>query len=198
VSGNPISFGGATDVADMEVPGQKQIGPDGRELRHRHRRPPDEMLVTVAFGQIEGMVRHHNLDRLRRRRAEQCGRALHLASVQAAAAAEWDRARAVEASHDHFFIDKDRFEIALDMPAVRRERAQESRREVVERHVVVAGDDELLKWQLLKKSPRLLELPPPGALRQVARDRDEMRRNRADGSNQRRHELRIDAPEMQV
>jgi hypothetical protein len=82
--------------------------------------------------------------------------------------------------------------------AIPAERAQEPRGDVEERNIVIAGDDDLGKWKLPQKGSGLQELAPQGSLGEITRDRDEVRRDRADDVDERRHDSRIDAPKMKV
>ena len=63
---------------------------------------------------------------------------------------------------------------------------------------MIARNDEGGKWKLLKKRAGLNELAPERPLSQIAGDRDQMRRDRMDGPDQRRHQARIDTTEMKV
>jgi hypothetical protein len=62
------------------------------------------------------------------------------------------------------FIHEHRGEVSGDVPGVRRQRAHEPHREVVERHIVIASDDNLGTRQLPKKGASLREFASAGAL----------------------------------
>ena len=64
-----------------------------------------------SFGQVEGMMRHDNLDETRGHAAELLGRARHLHLVQPPRASRHERARGVEADHGKLLILKRRLEI---------------------------------------------------------------------------------------
>src|SRR5438067_12947324 len=90
-----VAFRGAPDVADVEVPGEKKIGPDRGERSHRHVRASNQVFGGVVVGQIERMMRHDDLDHVRRHTAETIGRVPDLSSVRPTAA-KGKRASAVQ------------------------------------------------------------------------------------------------------
>ena len=74
VAGNLVAFRRVADVADVQMSGEKQVGANLGELRHRDLRAADEVLGAVGVGQIERVMRDDDLDqcggrRLRRRSA---------------------------------------------------------------------------------------------------------------------------------
>ena len=74
------------------------------------------------------------------------------------ATAESQRPGAVQADRDHLFIREDRLHILGDKPAIARQRPQEARGDVVERHVVIPGDDQAGKPKGLEKRVGIGEL----------------------------------------
>ena len=70
--------------------------------------------------------------------------------------------------------------------------------QVEQRHVVIAGHDNLRERQAAEKRGRLLELPPPRALRQIAGHRDQIGMDRRDAFDQRRDDALVEAAEMQI
>jgi hypothetical protein len=155
--------------------------------------------LAVALRQVEGMVRQNDpydpwLGGFQTR-----DRSSNLSLIHPAGTARKDRSsRAVQTDDDDLFILKHRLEIPSDEVAIPGERAQEPRGDVEEWNIVIAWDDDLGKWKLPQKGSGLQELAPSGSLREITRDRDEIRRDRADDVNERRHDSRIDAPEMKV
>ena len=148
--------------------------------------------------QIERMMGDDNPDGRGRCRTQARRRAGDLRLVQPAAAVKRQRARAVEPNRNHLRVLEYRLQILGDVAAIAAVRIQQPRRHVEERHVVVAGDDESRGRQLIEKGSRLLELAAPGALREVARDCDEIRSDLVDRADERLHEPRVDAAEMNV
>ena len=53
VAGDVVAIGCMSDVADMEMTGQKQICADRGKTLHRDRRAADQVLGTHSFGEIE-------------------------------------------------------------------------------------------------------------------------------------------------
>ena len=88
-----------------------------------------------------------------------------------------ERARGVDAEHRDLVVDERGLEVGVDVALVVAERAEEALPDVVERHVVVAGHHQLRHRQPVEEGARLLELRGAGALREVARDGDELRRD---------------------
>ena len=195
---NLIALGGPADVADVKMAGEEEIRPHRRELRHRHRRLSDQVLVAVPVRDIERVMRHDDPHRVRRRGRQARGRARHLSLAQPAAAVKRQRPRAVQADHNHFPVLKDRLEVVRDVAAVAIERAEESGGQVEQRHIVVAGDDDLRKRQLPQEAARLNELAGAGALRQVARQRDEIGREALNRPKEWGQAPRVHAAEVNV
>ena len=50
------------DVTHMKVTGEKEVGSHVGQLRHGHRRAAGERAGAETCREIEGMMRHHNLD----------------------------------------------------------------------------------------------------------------------------------------
>src|ERR1700730_6167257 len=113
------------------------------------------------------MVRHDDPHDMRGRRPQARGRLLHLFFIQSAAAAKNDRPGAVQPDYDHFFINEHRPEIVRDVAAITSERPQEPGHDIVEGPIVIARNDDLGKWKLLKKGAGLNELAPAGPLSQI-------------------------------
>src|ERR1035437_6855491 len=157
------------------------------------------MFLAMALRKLEWMVRHNDPDHTRPGGFQTRGRSSHLSFIQLAGTAREDRSsRAVQSDDDDLFILEHGLSIPSDIAAIPGERAQEPRPDVEERNVVIARDDDLGKWKLLQKGAGLNELAASAWLREIARDRDEVRRDRADDVNERRHDPRIDAPKMKI
>ncbi len=185
------------DVADVQMSGEKQIGPDRGQLGHRHLRAPDQLLRVMIIRQIKGMVRDDDLDHVRRHGAETIGRLPDLSRVQPAAA-EAERSGAVQAERRYFRIDEHRFQIVGDEPAISGQRPQEAPGHVVERHVVISRHHEAGARQRLKKITRLGELTGARALREISRHGDQIRRDRADRGHEGRDDAAIQPAEMKI
>ena len=76
---------------------------------------------------------------------------------------------AVHADHRNFVVDEVGLEVIVEVAFVLAEWAEEAFPDPVQRHVVVAGHDDLRRRQAVHVGRRLLELGLAGALRQVAR-----------------------------
>ena len=92
----------------------------------------------------------------------------------------------------------DGFQIGGDVAAVPAERIEKPGRDVEQRHVVIAGNDELRERQRIEECARLLKLPASGALREVAGNGDEIRLDGRDALDERRDDPLVEAAEVQI
>src|SRR5258705_968687 len=88
--------------------------------------------------------------------------------------------------------------IARLVAAFPAERVEEAREDVVQRHVVIAGDDQLGLGQRFEKLASVAELACTCPLGEIARHRDEIRLQLLHRVAQRAHDDGIDPPEMQI
>ena len=126
-------------------------------------------------GTIERMMRHDDLD---------TGR-LHPSSRSAAAitCVMFSRprrgrqaARAVEPDNRHFTVDVGGLEVGADVAPIAAEGVEQARGKIEQRHVMIAWHHQAWVRNADQEGAGVLELRPPRALRQVARDRHEIRR----------------------
>jgi hypothetical protein len=94
------------------------------------------------------VVRHDNLNDVRRHGAETVCRVPDLKGVQPAAA-EGERSRTVQTERRDFGIDEHRLEIVGDESSISGQGTQKASGDVVERNIVISGDQP--GWQGLKK-----------------------------------------------
>jgi len=132
-----------------------------------------------------------------RQRREARAHALELRTVDAAVL-ERERTRAVQPEHGDLPVDERGLEIGADVAAVLVQRARKAREHVMQRHVVVARHDDARGRERVEERARRDELRAARALGQVAGHRDDVRPDRVDRGDQRRHERGIDAAEVQV
>ena len=144
------------------------------------------------------MVRHDNLDETWGHAAKMVGRAHHLHLVQPPRASRDERARGIEADDGKLLVLKRWLEIVGDEAAIRRERTGQPRDEVVERHVVIARDDNCVERQRVEKRARLEKLAAPGALGEIARDGDDVGGHGPDGLNERCQQPAVEPAEVQI
>ena len=143
------------------------------------------------------MVRDDDSEDIAAGRAQALAQALDLAHADAPVLAR-ERPRRVQARDDHLPVLVKGFEVVRDVAPEFFERRAEAREHVPERHVVVAGDDDLRVRQGVEKGARLLKLAGARALRQVAGD-DHQRRPRVPHRlRQRPDHAVVNAPEVQV
>src|SRR5436190_17206837 len=111
---------------------------------------------------------------------------------------ERERARGVDADDRDLVVDERRLEVGLDDATVLAERAEKALPDAVQRHVVIARNDDLRARQAIEKGACVLELALAGALREVARDDDDIGLRVAHGREQRLDQLGVDAAEVKV
>ncbi len=87
-----------------------------------------------------------------------------------AAVLESERARGVDAEHGDLVVDEYGFELVANEATVLFERAEAALPDAMERHVVVAGNDETRRRKAIEKGSCGLEFRGLGALAEVARD----------------------------
>src|SRR6187399_2136911 len=115
---NLVPRGAMSDVADVKMPGQEDVRAGIRKPSHRHSRTANKMLVSVGVGKVEGMMRHHDLDRAVSRRCQPCRRFRDLRLVQATTAVERKVARAVQPHRDEPVAFKYWLKVRLDVPLI--------------------------------------------------------------------------------
>src|SRR5450759_2557900 len=104
------------------------------------------MFLAMALRQLEWMVRHNDLNDTWHGGFQSRGRSFHLTFIQSAGTAREDRSsRAVQSDDDDLFILEHGLEIPSDIAAIPGERTHEPRRDVEERNIVIARDDDLQK-----------------------------------------------------
>src|SRR5450830_1882034 len=104
------------------------------------------MFLAMALRKLEWMVRHNDPDDTRPGGFKTRGRPSHLSFIQSAGTAREDRSsRAVQADDDDLFILEHGLEIPSDIAAIPGERTHEPGRDVEERNIVIARDDDLRK-----------------------------------------------------
>jgi len=196
IAGDPVGLGSAC-LAEMEMPGEQQIDAALREDLERRTRAADQVDVARLVGEVERVVGDDDLGHRRAEWREAAADRRHLLVVDAPVL-ERQRARGVDADDGDLVVDEGRLEVGRDHPPVLAERAQEPLPDAIERHVVVARNDDRRCPDAGEEIARLLELRLLRALRQVARDDDDIGPDRFDTREQRLDQSGIDAAEVQV
>src|SRR5258706_3362927 len=192
-----VARGGVAGVARVQMAGEQDVGAAGGEHLHRLARTPDKFPRMMALGQVERMMRHHDLGDARVEPAQPIAHALDLRRVDAAAL-EHARASGVHADDRDFIVDEGRLHLRGNVTTILGERLEEALEHVVVGDVVVAGHDQQRTRQRVEKAPGVAELGRLGALRQVAGYRYEMGPQRLHPPRKRRKQRAIDAPEVQI
>ena len=91
-----------------------------------------------------------------------------------------------------------RAQILCDVVLVPLEREEEATRDIEEGNVMIAGDDDVRRWQPFQIRSCALELTPQCALRQVAADRDERRLQIVEVFEQGLFEFSLYSSEVQI
>ena len=92
----------------------------------------------------------------------------------------------------------DRPQVRRDVAAVVAQRIEEAPRDVVQRHVVIAGHDQLGTGQGVEECPCLAELPTSRPLGEVARNGHELGIDVADDRENGCDDRGIGAPEVHI
>lgn len=157
-----------------------------------HQRP------VPLLGRVrEGMMRHHDARPPGLRSAQGRADAGDPAPVNAPAL-PIQRIDRVDAHDRELVVLQARLQLLPDPASVAVPRAEQAQRDVVERRVVVAGHDDAQRLDAVEESLRLLELPDPRALRQVAGHHDQVGRRAVYHRNWWVQQVRPSASEMQV
>ena len=194
---NLVTLCAFAGMADMQMAGEDQIHAAPRKARHGHVRAPDQTVKFVAFGQIEGVMGHDD------------ARAIFPACFQPratpgdlprvdAAVLERERPRGVDAYDRDFVIGVKRLEVLADVALVISKRFHGAGVHVVQRHVVIAGDNNLRRRQSVQKSPRFLKLALFGALRKIAGNHHNVGPRFGDRGDQSLRDGGIDAAKMRI
>ena len=192
-----VTTGGVADVAQMNMSGEQHICAAAGERLHRHLSAPEQVVLVVSRRNVKRVVRNDDLRHPLFERAHPLADQGNLFFVDPAAL-EGQRPRSVDADDSDLIVPVEGREVVGDEAAIIIERRQETCEEVVEWHVVVAGDDDLRPWQAFEESARFPKLFSACALCQIAGDDDERRLQFINELNERIDELVIDAPEVDV
>jgi hypothetical protein len=109
---------------------------------------------------------HDDADRVRRDLAEQPGKVPHVVRPQASVL-DCEGPRGVCTDHGNLSVAEVGVWLAADVTAEAAKRIPEACQHVVERHVVITGDDDLGSWQRVEEGAGAAELGAARALRQV-------------------------------
>ena len=102
------------------------------------------------------------------------------------------------ADDDHLVVFDDRFQLGRDVPLVAAKGRNEPGRDVPQRHVVIARDDQERPIERVQEPARLEELAVPCPLREIARHRHEIGRGVANRGSERCHDSRVEAPHVDI
>src|SRR4051812_42206819 len=94
-----VTGSGVPDVADVQVPGEKQIRLRVREALHRFGGAPEQPLFADTLRQVERMVCHDDAYDVRWRAGKRPDDIVHLPSVDPALT-PGERSRGIHANHD--------------------------------------------------------------------------------------------------
>jgi hypothetical protein len=143
------------------------------------------------------VVTHDDLQGILIRRGEAGGDSRDFTGRKSAVR-DRERSCRVRSHHRDLVILEVWLQIRGDVRPVVTERPRESCQRMIERHVVIAGDDDLRSRQLRQELARLLELPAARPLRQIAGDCHEVRREIIDSIDERGHDAGVGRAEVNV
>ena len=86
----------------------------------------------------------------------------------------------VNARDSNLLVGIERLEVLRDEATEFVEHAKQPGKHIVQRHIVIAGDNDFGEWDRIQKIARFQKLLGTGPLRQVARDRHQVGLGRSD------------------
>ncbi len=184
-------------MGSVQVSREQHIRFAGDKRLHRFARAARELPVLIGLGKVQRVMRDHDPRDLRRDAAEPLAKTRDLAPRQASPL-ESPRVRRVDPRDGNLVIRVEGLEVAADVAAVVGQRKGEASENIVERHVVVSGDDDQRAGESPEELARLLKLAAPRALCQVAGNRDDVGTDLPGGVEKRIECRRIDPAEVQV
>ena len=113
-------------------------------------------------------------------------------------ALDTQRIHRVDSDHEDLVVNKDRLKVLIDPSSISTKRRQKTSEDIVQGNVVISRHHQDFGSKGIDKRPGLLELRSAGALGQVARYHNQIRRQLVHKIGQRFHQFRAIAPEMQV
>ena len=157
---------------------------------------PTRLPVPLAR-QVERMMRDDDARDVRSDAGEPSARSLNLHPVDVPIF-PGQRAGGAHPLNGDLVVGVERLHVAADVLAVFLERRQPSAHDVVQRHIVVARDDDLRKRQAVEKGAGGGELQPARPLREIAGDHHDIGPCLQQSLAQRRQDESVDAPEVQI
>ncbi len=129
-------------MANMQMAGEDEIDTAVRKASHGHVCASDQAVKLVGSRQIEGMVGYDDARAILAAGFEPRATASDLQPVDAATL-KGERAGGIDADDSDFLIGVEGFEVLGDVALVIPKRFQGAGENVVQGHVVIAGDDNL-------------------------------------------------------
>src|SRR5436190_5336189 len=157
MSFNLVTFGAVSRMADMEVARQKKIGAATCQLLHCHACSANQGTLVMTFRKIKWMMSDHNFYGPRVRGAKPFTHPGNLLFVNAAAFNR-QRARRIYAEYGNFFVVVKRPQISGYVAPIFTQWSDKTCEDVMQRHIMVAGYDNLWFRQAIEKNAGLLEL----------------------------------------
>lgn len=155
------------DMAHMQVTGEKNIGTAPDKAGHHLFRTSNDVVLVETIGQIEWMMRDNHLQFLVVDAAQLVNQLLDLLLAYASAL-DRQRPRRIDAENCHRVIVILRGQVVCDVLFEFRKGIHEPVEDIVKRHIVIAGNDELRLRKPAEKYSSLFELAAASSLRQIA------------------------------
>ena len=184
-------------VRDVQVTRRDHVRAAGDEGFHRHPGPSHQVRFQVPLRQVERVMGHDDARDLIGQRAQALPHPRHLALVDPTSL-EGQRSGRVDAGDRDLVVAEEGLEVVRDVAPVVRERVGKAERDVVQRDVVIAGDDDLRLRQRREEVARFPELSAPRPLGEVPRDEDDIGPDLFRRRQERRERGRIGPAEVQV
>lgn len=153
----------------MEMACQQQIEPASQKAGKGFGRTSCQQSGLVARWKIERVMGDHHFVDVIGEAMEPGFHRGHLPIVDPAAL-EGEPSRRIHAGDGEFVVAVEGLQVVGDVVPIRIEPVSESCVEIVQRNVVVSGNDNLRRRQGTQKGTRLLELARPGTLCEVTGD----------------------------
>ena len=128
----------------------------------------------MAWGQIERVMRHHDLPDAIGKPAELSFHPQHLPLIDTPAFDD-EPPGGIDAGNRDFIIEVERLQVIGNILLVDVKPTSKPRIDVVQRHVMIPRHDDLRCWKRPQERTGFFELTGPGTLRQVAGNGDYVR-----------------------
>lgn len=192
-----VTLGGVPGVGHVHMTGKEQVGAAPGQRLDSQRRTSDNITALMALGQVKWMMRDDDLG----------NRIILIAQVLAGpgdlflinpAAFYRQRTRGVDTQNRNLIVKISWPQVVGNVAPVLRQRIDKPAKNIVKRHVVIAGDNDRRLRQAVEKRFRGAKLDGARTLCQVARNGDQIRADLIYRAQQRVNQPMIDHIKMNI